>query len=126
MKNKPQNRSLPRIAVSNISGIRTILNSAIQAICKIAPYFCNHPKSDFTWIQRLPFELTIKQVLAFQNETLQNELFDFFANQDPSPTKSALILQRHKIKTEVLIFIPHYYEPSKACKAFLRLSYLCL
>lgn len=109
MKRKPQNRSLPKAAVSKISGLRTMLNNSIKATCKIAPYCCKNPEKDFTRVRRLPFESVIKQILAFQNKALQNELFDFFENQKPAPTKSALIQQRHKIKTEAFDFLYHTF-----------------
>ena len=109
MKRKPPNHSLPKAAVSKISEFRTMLNNSIQATCQIAPYCCKNPEKDFTRTRRLPFESVVKQVLTFQNKALQNELFDFFENQEMVPTKSALIQQRHKIKTEAFDFLYHIF-----------------
>ena len=106
---KPQNRTLPKAAIANISRLRTIFHNAIQATCKIAPYCCNDPTRDFTRKRLLPFELVLKQVLAFQNSALQEELFKLFENQKIVPTKSALIQQRNKIKPEAFEFLYHTF-----------------
>ena len=120
MKMKPQNRTMPKAVSDTITGLRTTFNKSIQATCEIAPYCCNDPKRDFTRKRQLPFESVIKQVLTFQNEALQNELFDFFQNQKTAPTKSAFIQQRHKIKTEAFDFLYHnFMDNVKLKKRFL-------
>ena len=118
MKRKPPNRSLPKAAVSSIFRLRTMLNHSIQATCQIAPYCCKNPGKDFTRTRWLPFESVIKQVLTFQNKALQNELFDFFGNQELVPTKSALIQQLHKIKTEAFDFLYHTFMEKVKPKHF--------
>ena len=95
MRRKPQNRTLPKAAIANISELRTTFYSSIQATCQIAPCCCNDPSRDFTRRRLLPCESVVMQVLAFQNAALQNELFNFFEGSKVTPTKSALIQQRH-------------------------------
>ena len=95
-----------------------MLNHSIQATCQIAPYCCKNTGKDFTRTRWLPFESVINQVLTFQNKALQNELFDFFGNQELVPTKSALIQQRHKIKTEAFDFLYHTFMEKVKPKHF--------
>ena len=109
MRRKPQNRTLPKAAIANISELRTTFYSSIQATCQIAPCCCNDPSRDFTRRRLLPFESVVMQVLAFQNAALQNELFNFFEGSKVTPTKSALIQQRHKIKPEAFDFLYHTF-----------------
>ena len=109
MRKKPQNCTLSKAAIANITELRTTFYNSIQATCQIAPYCCNDPARDFTRRRLLPFELVLKQVLAFQNSALQEELFKLFENQKIAPTKSALIQQRNKIKPEAFDFLYHTF-----------------
>ena len=117
MKQKPRHQTLPKTAAARISELRTMLNYSIQQTNELAPYCCVNPAKDFTRNRKLPFEAVIKQVLAFQNKALQNELFDFFPHKRDAPTKSALIQQRHKIKTEAFTFLYHSFMDNVEMKS---------
>ena len=109
MKKPAKNCTLPADAIEKIKELRTTLFDSIQETCTLAPYLCNDPTRDFTRTRLLPFARVIQQVLVFQDDSTQNEIFALYEQEDAVPTKSALIQQRHKIKPEAFAFLFHKF-----------------
>lgn len=75
-------------------------NSELLNLDSIRPEFCVHPEKDFTRNRKIPFLSTIKSILAFGGGTLTNELLKLNKFSVDTPTSSAFIQQRAKIKPE--------------------------
>lgn len=109
MKKTSKNRTLPAVVIGKIKELRTKLYDSIQEACELIPYLCNDPARDFTRTRMLPFGRVIQHILAFHDDSTQNEIFDLYGDGEVAPTKSALIQQRHKIKPEAFDFLFHKF-----------------
>ena len=105
MKKPSENRTLPAVGIAKIKELRTMLYDSIQETSELAQFCCNDPTRDFTRTRLLPFGRVIQHILAFHDDSTQNEIFDLYDQEEVAPTKSALIQQRHKLKPEAFDFL---------------------
>ena len=77
---------------------RVLLNSISQL--SYHREFLSNPDKDFTRNRKLPLHEIIKCILTLEAGTIKDELYRYFDYHSSTPTASALIQQRKKIKYE--------------------------
>ena len=79
---------------------RRWLNSTIASISKQRSDYCVNAEKDHTRNRVLSFEKMLRMVLSMTDHPLQSEINRYWKFDDRSPTKSAFIQQRQKIRPE--------------------------
>lgn len=74
------------------------LNNCIDDLCSNPQNFIVNPERDFTRCRKLCLEKVIRLLLSMQNKSLSHELLDLFEFDTSTPTASAFVQQRSKIK----------------------------
>ena len=64
--------------------------------------FCENPRTDFIRSRKLDFQNTIKILFCMENGSLRDELFKSFDNALDTPTASAFVQARNKIKVDAI------------------------
>ena len=78
--------------------IKKLLLSEIQKVADDPHTYCFHPDTDFTRNRKLTMEKMLQAIIAMESKCLTNELLDLFQASAQTPTASAFIQQRCKIK----------------------------
>jgi IS4 transposase len=80
--------------------VKKQLNQVITEVSSNPEKFAKNPQKDFTRNRILTFKTTIELVLQMAGQSLQAELLKHFKFNNKTPTSSALIQVRDKIKVE--------------------------
>lgn len=78
--------------------VKDLLLSKIKDIAKNPYDYCNNPNSDFTRNRKLPLEKLLINIIGMESGSLSNELIDAYDASMETPTSSAFVQQRNKIK----------------------------
>ena len=78
--------------------LRNILNHVISVVSNSPSLFSVNPKSDFTRNRKLSFETVIKNVICMEAGSLKDELLKLNDYSSFTPTSSAFVQARSKIK----------------------------
>ena len=74
--------------------------------------FVHHPEKDFTRTRKLSFEKMMNIILAMNGNSLYKELMDHFNYDIHTPTTSAFIQQRSKIKSDAFKYLFNHFTAS--------------
>ena len=85
--------------------IKQNLNHIIKEMNRHPQNFVHHPEKDFTRIRKLSFEKMMNFILAMNGNSLYKELMDHFNHDVNTPTTSAFIQQRSKIKSDAFKYL---------------------
>lgn len=85
--------------MDTITSIGNILSDSLSELESHKQDYVMNPERDFTRNRRLSFCDTALTVISFGAHTLQHELQEFFGYAADTPTSSAFIQQRDKIKS---------------------------
>lgn len=80
--------------------LKNVLNFNIKKISEVKSIFCENAKSDFTRNRKLDFDSTIKNVISMKTGSLKDEFFKIYDYSIDTPTASAFVQARSKIKPE--------------------------
>lgn len=86
----------------NQATIRSLFFSSIDSVSSSINQYAVNPGIDFSRNRKLPPDILIQFLIAEGSSSTKNELLDFFSPIDGSPTSSAFIQQRQKLKPEAL------------------------
>jgi len=78
--------------------------------------YVNNPDKDFTRKRKLTFSKTMKCVISMGSSSIRKELFDFFNYSVKTPSSSALIQQRKKIKPDAFFHVLYELNRLFPCK----------
>lgn len=78
--------------------IKKLLMSEIRNIASNPSEYCMNPGSDFTRNRKIPLEKLLTGIIGMASGSLTNELLDLFDATPNTPTASAFIQQRKKLK----------------------------
>jgi len=82
--------------------VRDTLLKEIRTVCKSIEQFCVSPGKDFVRSRKMPIEKLILTIIGMGNRNITNELLDFYDTSPDTPTASAFVQQRDKLKPEAL------------------------
>lgn len=78
--------------------IKKLLMSEIKNVSNEPHNYCLNPDTDFTRNRKLSMEKMLQGIIGMESKSLTNELLDLFHTSAETPTISAFIQQRNKIK----------------------------
>ena len=99
--------------------ILNLLNGCIDSLCENPQEFLVKSQ-DFTRCRKLPLDVVIRSILGMQNKSLSHELLEFFNFDKATPTASAFVQQRSKIKPEAF---EHIFKSFTAAACFAPETY---
>ena len=82
----------------NPKHIKKLLMSEIKKVASEPYKYCLNPDADFTRNRKLSMEKMLQGIIGMESKCLTNELLDLFQVSAETPTISAFIQQRSKIK----------------------------
>lgn len=82
--------------------VKRILFSEIQKIASSPHKYCVHPGTDFTRTRKLPMDRLLSGIVSLGSGALANEMLDMFHFSPDTPSSSAFIQQRNKLRPEAL------------------------
>nr|WP_026669497.1 hypothetical protein [Butyrivibrio sp. AE3006] len=82
--------------------VRDTLLKEIRTVCKSIEQFCVSPGKDFVRNRKMPIEKLILTIIGMGSRNITNELLDFYDTSPDTPTASAFVQQRDKLKPEAL------------------------
>lgn len=80
--------------------VKKLLISEIKNVANNAQDYCYNPAKDFTRKRKLSIEKVLTGIIGMGSGSITNELIDLFDASSATPTASAFIQQRNKIKHE--------------------------
>ena len=80
--------------------VRKLLMSEIKSVADNPQTYCYNPHTDFTRKRKFTMERILSGIIGMESGSLTNELLDLFNASTDTPTASAFIQQRSKIKPE--------------------------
>ena len=86
--------------MDNYKQLEKTLNQIIKKMNDSRSIFCENPRTDFIRSRKLDFQDTIKILFCMENGSLRDELFKSFDNALDTPTASAFVQARNKIKVD--------------------------
>ena len=86
--------------MNNFKHLKNVLNYNIKKMSECSAIFFENPEKDFTRERILTFEKTIKNVICMGTGSLKDELLNLHFHSLDTPTASAFIQARSKIKVE--------------------------
>lgn len=92
------------LLMSNVNFLRKQLYASINELVDNYSVFLCEDKNYFSRERKLPLKTLIEAILFMGANTIKDELFDFFDFKN-TPTTSAFVQQRQKIKSDAFRFI---------------------
>ena len=86
--------------MDNYKQLEKTLNHIIKKMNDSRSIFCENSRTDFIRSRKLDFQNTIKILFCMENGSLRDELFKSFDNALDTPTASAFVQARNKIKVD--------------------------
>ena len=80
--------------------VRDVLLKEIRTVCESIEQFCGSPGKDFVRSRKMPIDRLILAIIGMGNKNITNELLDFYDVSPDTPTASAFVQQRDKLKPE--------------------------
>lgn len=96
--------------------IRNTLLKCIEDMSAVPELYAKNPKKDFTRTRKLPFSQMAKIFLSMSGKSIRGELMDFYDLSPASPTQSAFIQQRDKIKSSAFEVLFHNFNDAVYAK----------
>ena len=78
--------------------IKKLLISEINKVASEPHNYCTNPETDFTRNRKLSMEKMLQGIIGMESKSLTNELLDLFDASAETPSASAFIQQRDKIR----------------------------
>lgn len=105
--------------MNNFKHLRNVLNYNIKKLADSASIFCENPDKDFTRNRILDFETVIKNVICMETGSLKDELLKLYDFSHQTPTASAFVQARDKIKAEAFkILLDRFNEKTHMDKIY--------
>lgn len=86
--------------MNNYKHLKNVLNHNIKILSQSSSLFCENSESDFTRNRKLNFETVMKNIICMESGSIKDELFKLNDYSLETPTASAFIQARSKIKVD--------------------------
>lgn len=91
--------------MNNSKHLKKVLNHAISIVSNSPSLFVFNPETDFTRDRLLTFETVIKNIICMESGSLRDELLKLNDHSCSTPTASAFVQARSKIKHDAFVSI---------------------
>lgn len=88
------------LSMNNVKHLRKLLNSAISTVSDSSSLFVFNPETDFTRNRLLNFKTVIENIICMESGSLKDELFKLNNFSPATPSASAFVQARSKIKSD--------------------------
>ena len=92
-------------SMNNSKHLKKLLNRAISIVSNSPSLFVFNPETDFTRDRLLTFETVIKNIICMESGSLRDELLKLNDHSCSTPTASAFVQARSKIKHDAFVSI---------------------
>ena len=92
-------------SMNNSKHLKKVLNNAISIVSNSPSLFVFHPETDFIRDRILTFETVIKNIICMETGSLKDELLKLNDYSYTTPTASAFVQARSKIKHDAFVSI---------------------
>ncbi|MBR5180511.1 MAG: IS4 family transposase [Lachnospiraceae bacterium] len=82
--------------------VKKLLMDEIRKVSQSIERYCINPSKDFTRTRKLPIEKLMLGIIGMESGSITNELLDYYDISPETPTASAFVQQRNKLKPEAL------------------------
>ena len=86
--------------MNNYKHLKNVLNYSIKKMVEVRSIFSENSVTDFKHNRKLTFETTLKNVICMETGSLKDELLKLNDFSLKTPTASAFVQARSKIKVE--------------------------
>ena len=80
--------------------VKKLLMDEIRKVSKSVEQYCTNPSKDFTRTRKLPIEKLMLGIIGMESGSITNELLNYYDLSPETPTASAFVQQRDKLKPE--------------------------
>ena len=80
--------------------IKKLLMDEIKKVSQSIEQYCFNPLKDFTRTRKLPIEKLMLGIIGMGSKSITNELLNYYDISPETPTASAFVQQRNKLKPE--------------------------
>lgn len=91
--------------MDNYKHLKNNLNHIIDDMDDSRSLFCENPDTDFSRSRKLDFKTTVHSILCLESGSLKDELYKLFDFSLDTPTSSAFIQSRSKIKVDAFLHL---------------------
>ncbi len=98
--------------MKTINDIRTSFHEAVSIVCSDPSVYAKSPHKDFSRNRKLPMQSVVRFILSAHTESVPKELLKFFKYDLHSPSASAFVQQRQKLKPQLFIDLMHLFNRS--------------
>lgn len=98
------------LLMNTFKHLKNVLNYHIGSMSKSASLFTVNPETDFTRERKLPFGKVMKCVLCMEAGALKDELLKYSDYASDTPTASAFIQARGKIKVDAFTHLFNHFN----------------
>lgn len=107
------------LSMNNVKHLRKILDKAISTVSNATSLFVFNPESDFTRNRLLNFQSVIEAIIYMESGSLKDELLKLNDYSIETPSVSAFVQARSKIKHDAFISIfKMFNEKSRVSKTY--------
>ena len=107
------------LSMNNVKHLRKLLNKAISTVSNSPSLFVFNPDSDFTRNRLLNFKTVIENIICMESGSLKDELFKLNNFSIATPSASAFVQARSKIKHDAFKSIFKIFnDKSRVSKTF--------
>ena len=112
--------------MKNISAIRKAFDDAVRTVCTKPSVYAKAPEKDFSRTRKLPLETLVRFMLSSHTESVPKELLKFFRYDVDTPSASAFVQQRSKLRkeifTDLLYRLNQSFSPQSLYKGYRLLA----
>ena len=107
--------------MNSFSSVKNLLLKHIQILDAHKRDFVRNPDRDFTRNRKLSFSDTVRLLISLESGSIRSELLKFFHFSYHTPTSSAFVQQRDKLKPEALQSLFYSFSSDLGSPTFLGL-----
>ena len=90
--------------------VKKLLSSEIRKIASAPEHYCVNPGTDFTRHRKLPMDRLLAGIIGLGGGSLACEIMEMFTCTPETPSASAFIQQRNKLKPNALEDLFHGFS----------------
>ena len=80
--------------------VKKLLMDEIKKVSQTVAQYCVNPSKDFTRTRKIPIEKLMLGIIGMESGSITNELLNYYNMSPETPTASAFVQQRNKLKPE--------------------------
>ena len=96
--------------------LKNILNYNLNKMAEFCSIFCENPETDFTRDRKFNFKTTMRNVICMETGSLKDELLKLNDFSTDTPSVSAFVQARCKIKVDAFKTLVDRFNKKNTCQ----------